>query len=211
MRIGEIKKEALLLMYPNAPIRFDTSSDEELEKGVFELKCNPSYEGLLESAVGSINRALAIIEGRGLSLTKCHDIASSICDRRGDGRIILKTMDDFLSVEMLLFHANGKTVACPYQLIGDELITDYRHGVFTVVYKSKLPRITSVTAEAYKLMLPSGVAELIPYFVKADLFTQESEEEARASRELFDRGLEEISSRAKAQCHQCFQIVYSME
>lgn len=211
MKIGEIKKEALMLMYPDALLRLDTTDDKSLEEGIRELKSNPSYEGLLESSVGAINRAIAVIEARGLSMTKCHDIASSLCDRRGDGQLVIKTMDDLLSVEMLLCHVDEKTYACPYRVVGNTLVTGYRRGVFTVIYKSKVPRITPITKESHNLMLAQELCELIPYFVKAELFTQENEEEARRCRELFDRGLEELLSRQRSQCHECFQIIYSME
>ena len=211
MRIGEMKAQALMLMYPDAPVRFDSTDDFSVENALYELKCNPNYEGLLESAVGSINRAFSVIEARGLSLTKCHDISSSICDKRGDGRIVIKTMDDFLSVETLLCHAGGKTFSCPYQLVGDTLITDYHRGVFTLIYKTAIPRISSVTKDSYKPMLQRGVGELIPYFIKADLFSQENEEEARLCRDLFDKGLEAVALHSKIQCHQCFQTIYSME
>ena len=192
MRIGEIKAQALMLMYPNNPIKYDPT-DEGVRNALFQLKCNPGLEGPLEGATGAINRAIAEIETMGLSPIKCVDIASSICEKRGDGSLIIKASPDFLSVESLLCHTGGKTYAIGYQLLGDSLITSWTKGVFTLIYRSKIPRITSVTDDAYRLDLPMGLCQLIPYFIKAELFAQEDSEGARESREIFNRGLEKTA------------------
>ena len=209
MKIGEIKAQALRLMYPDAPIRFDSEDGASVERAIYELKCNPSFEGLLEGTVGSINRALAIIEAKELSPAMCNDVSSSICDRLGDGRLLIRTSDDFLSAEALLFHKNGKTAVCSFQLLDGGVATEYKRGIFTLIYKTKLPRISSVTSDGFELILPRGVCELIPYFIKSELFSGENQSEARHCRELFEIGLERIYSRTRIPCFDCFETVYS--
>ena len=210
MNLGEIKIQALMLMYPDASVKYDDSTGQGIENAVYELKCNPNFEGLLEACVGSINRAFSQIEAMELSGVKCVDKAHSLCKRAPDGRVIIETEKDFLSLHRLYCHVGDNTYPCTYELMDNHIYADKVGQVYTVVYRTKIPRITRTTKESLEIELPNGICEAIPYFVMAELLGKEDGDRAREARELFEKM---ISQQEKSQpcCHQCFQIVYSME
>ena len=61
MKIGEIKIQALVLIFPSADLEYE---EESINEAVFALKQSPSYGSYISASVGSINRALAVIESR---------------------------------------------------------------------------------------------------------------------------------------------------
>lgn len=209
MNLGEIKIQAITLMYPDTVIKYDDSTDEGVENAVYELKCNHNFEGLLESCVGAINRAFSIIEARGLSTTKCADKALSLC-KINNGRVEIQPQKDFFSLERLLCHRGGKTYACGYEISDGKIYTEEKGEIYTLVYATKIPRATRSTKESLELDLPGGVCEAIPYFVASELLAREDEERAKGAREQFEKMLS-MCKRAASPCHQCFQIIYSME
>ena len=210
MLLGEIKIQALSLMYPDASFRYDDSDAEGVEGAVYELKADHNFSGLLEASVGAINRAFAVIEEKGLSGVKCDDKAFSLCERTKDGRVIITPSEDFLDLERLLCHKGSKTYACTAQVLGNKIYTDTVGEVYTLVYREKIPRIKRVTPDSYEVELPLGLCEAIPYFVMGELMGSEDSQRALASKEEFFRALEKCE-RHTAPCHQCFQIIYSME
>ncbi len=210
MKLGEIKMQALSLMYPDEVIRYDESDDGEICDAVYRLKNNPNFEGVLESCVGAINRAFAHIESLGLSTKKCVDLALSTLERSGDGRVKIPTERDLYSVERVLCHKNGKSYACGFELIDGVIYADYMSkGVYTVVYKTKIARVKRTTSDTYQVELPFGICDAIPYFVMAELFSGESEERAQEARRIFDLALERAGKHIGG-CHECFQIIYSV-
>ena len=42
MKIGEIKKQSLLLVFPEIEARFDATDEKSANEGISELKCDPS-------------------------------------------------------------------------------------------------------------------------------------------------------------------------
>ena len=61
MRLGEIKIQALELIFPSAELEYDA---ENLNEVLFNLRANPSFSSYLSASVGAINRALSVIEAR---------------------------------------------------------------------------------------------------------------------------------------------------
>ena len=210
MNIGEIKIQALSLMYPDESIKYDDTTEKGVENAIYELKQNHNFSGLLEASVGAINRAFSQIERKGLSIIKCTDKAYSLCQRSKDGRIVIETDKDFLRPDKLLCHKGDKTYACGFEVIGNKIYTDFVGSVYTLVYYTKIPRITRVTKDSEEIDLPLTVCEAIPYLVMAELIEGEDRQRARDARDEFNKILDECD-KSTAPCHQCFQIIYSME
>lgn len=209
MRLGEIKLQALALMYPDLVIRYDDGEDGDIDGAVYELKSNPNLEGVLESSIGSINRAFAHVESMGLSTSRCVDIAASVLEKSADGRAIIAPEGNFYSVERVLCHRGGKTYACGYEMINGTVYADYMaRGVYTLVYKTKIPRVRRTTADSYAVDLNRGVCEAIPYFVASELLASENSERAKEYMRVFQLALERIDRRLSP-CGECFQIIYS--
>ena len=210
MLLGEIKIQALSLMYPDASSRFDDSTPEGVENAIYVLKSDHNFSGLLEAAVGALNRAFSVIEERGLSGVKCADKALSVCQRTNDGRVIILPDKDFLYLERLLCHKGGKTYACFGETMENKIYTDMVGDVYTLVYREKIPRVKRITPDSLEVELPTGLSEAIPYFIMSELLAREDTQRAQEAREHFYKALESCERHA-APCHQCFQIIYSME
>lgn len=210
MRLGEIKVQALSLMYPDTPIRYSDGSDEEINDALYELKSNPNFEGVLESCVGSINRAFAQIESLGLSTKRCVDFGISCLERAQDGRVIISPPTDLYSVDRVLCHKGELTYACGHETVNGAVYADYMpKGVYTLVYRTKIPRIKRTTADSYQVELPLGICDGIPYFVASELLAGEDSDRAKEARQTFEGALERAGKR-DVSCNECFQIIYSV-
>ena len=206
MKLGEIKAQAITIMFPQATIKLDTPSDEGIIRAIYEMKSNPNFESILEGSIGAINRAFSYIELNDLSETKCVDVPSSLCKRQND-KILLPKENDLLRVERVLFHTYDKAIQQEFDIGNEGILTKYRQGVYTVIYKRKIPRITSVTSDAYEPELPYGMAEYIPYFIASDLARDENEALAKYALDHFENGIKALKGK-EAPCSQCFEIVY---
>ena len=210
MYLGEIKIEALALTYPDATPRYDNSTPEEVERAVYEMKADHNFSGLLEAAVGSINRAFALVEARRLTCQSCADVLLSECRRTKDGRVEIPLPSECLLPEKLYCHRGTATYECELNLVNGKLYTDRVCQLYTVVYRRKIPRIKNVTPDGEEIDLDEGVLRAIPYFVMSELLGREDPERAKAARAEFEKALKERTI-MEAPCHQCFNIVYSSE
>ena len=210
MNLGEIKIQALSLIYPDESVKYDDTTEQGIENAVYELKQNHNFGGLLEASVGAINRAFSQIEAKGLSVIKCVDKAYSLCQTSRDGRVVIEADSDFLKLDKLLCHKADKTYACDFEALGNKIYTPFVGSVYTLVYYTKIPRILRTTKESMVIDLPWGVHEAIPYYVMAELISSEDSQRAEAGKEEFYKILDACEKNV-APCHQCFQIIYSME
>ena len=59
MKLGELKIQALMLIFPSADLEYD---HKNLDEVIFVLKAHPNFGPYIKSSIGAINRALSIIE-----------------------------------------------------------------------------------------------------------------------------------------------------
>ncbi len=200
MKIGEIKLQAMSLIFPSAQL--DYSSDN-IADAIFRLKSNPSYGAHLSATTGAINRALSVIEARRLTELEEIELDKSLGEENGD----------------LLCFALNDNVFSVCQVISAGIEIDFRHrfdklyvrrgsvrGNLCVRYFSKIKRLSGESDDNEELLLKDGIAEQIPYFVKADLLLCESPEESRVSRELFFTALDSFFTEDSL-----YKSVYSQE
>ena len=67
MTIGEIKLEALRISFPDPQLYVDESDTETVSAIISGLKEDHNYSDFLAASVGSINRALSVMERKGIS------------------------------------------------------------------------------------------------------------------------------------------------
>lgn len=209
MLLGEIKLQSLSLMFPDASVPYDDSTPEGVEGAVYRLKADHNFSGLLDAAVGSINRAFSAIEERGLSGAKCADKALSLCQRSKNG-VIITPNKDFLSLERLLCHRGEKTYDCAARTVENKIYTEEVGDVYTLVYREKIPRVKRITADTFEVEMANGLCEAIPYFVASELLAREDAQRSAELKNLFFEALDACEKQS-APCHQCFQIIYAME
>ncbi len=183
MKIGEIKKEALLLIFPEIEVRFDAQNDNSINEAMNALKCDPSIRSYLDSAVPAINRALCEIENAGATKTKR---AAVTVKNTKNATNLKEKIPDLLSV--LSIRQDGREIKYS-EVDSYVLLLGADCGEIEVVYKSSVEKVRYVTEESYEPELDFGVASLIPYFVASELCMHEDSERARELRQRFYDGL----------------------
>ena len=197
MNIGEIKRQALQLIFPELELSFDESDDTATNEKIRALRCDPSLRGYLDASVPAINRAISIIEAKGLSRTKQKQI--TVYGKIVNGGVMISQTGENGDIYLLKeTYQNGKKIAFEYK--NGALILFAKEGsVCDIVYKERVGRIYSFTQDSYELDLEREVAEIIPYFVKGEMQISENSECATSAFKHFYELLDMLASKEKAQ------------
>jgi hypothetical protein len=183
MKLGDIKIEALKLMFVNMGDDIDIESLETYAQ-------DEIYKSYLVNMPGAINRCFASIEEKRVLPSKSRtlmrsealasggfvrfDLASLISDFFDIDRIVRETYDGDYDGD------------CDYTTEGDALVLDrYEEGdgvTYTVLYKPTIERITSLTDDNIEIAIPNNIAAYIPYFLKGDLYRDDEPNEASEAR-----------------------------
>ena len=192
MKLGEIKLEALKIMFANY------NHDITIE-GLVECYADENYGSYLINMPGSINRCLSVIENKGVLPSKRVVLEAT----RGvaSGQFIrfdlFSMVPDLYIIERVIkedtygFY-NGDY---QYQLEGEVLVLDRpcENETYTLIYKPSLPRITQDSSDINELQgVPNNIACHIPYFIKGDLFREDEPNEASEARNWFEQAMDEI-------------------
>lgn len=205
MKLGEIKIEALKLMFAGNGQDYNDPDINQLER----MKQQQEYKDYLGSMNGSINRCFAVLEERRVLPVKRYDIPSGLLE---GGEFDLTSISDFFDLERIVYEgADGYRPICEYYREGDVIIIkDFdSEGSYRLIYKPTLPRITSGMGEDTELPIPDRIACYIPYFIKGELFRVDEPDEASEARNWFEMSLDSISkseSGNQARVHQRFSV-----
>ena len=196
MKLGDIKLEALKLMFANE------NEDIGIEQ-LPDLPGSEAYGQYLIGMVGSINRCFADLEGRGILPTKAFllprctgpwsarlfrfDLQALIPDYFSLERLIYETDDFSCADEGIAFRAEEAVLRLPW--------FDGARERYRVIYRPRLPRIFPYTAEDTELPIPDDIAAFIPYWIKGELFREDEPNEAGEARNWY----EDAMSRAAVQ------------
>ncbi len=193
MKIGEIKKQSLLLIFPEIEARFDPEDDESVNEGIAQLKCDPSIRSYLEGSVSAINRALCEIENAGATRTKCVS-----AELNGETGAVDLTKAAPEAHTVLGVYQNGKSLRYTEQ--GSTVFVHGANGKeVELSYKSTVQKVRYATEDSSEIDLDYGVCALIPYFVASELCCAESDERARVLRAKFFEGLASYSKKSVTQ------------
>ncbi len=189
MKLGELKIQALMLIYPMMSLEYDGQDYEEI---IYRLKSNHTYSSYVASSVGAINRAFTFIEEK-LLTPVC---VATACGEK-QGRYVLLDLRDnkeILSVKAL--YVNNE--ATYYESISRRLIRAYasERDEIKVAYYKRLARIDHLTSNNTEIDL-GGIEEIIPYFIKADLLMGEDRDGSLSARERFFEMIDEFASKSE--------------
>ena len=189
MRVGEIKAHSIMLMFPEIEISYDRDSESSLVQAIENLRCDPNVCDVMRGIVPSINRALSIIEKRGGTNERC--VKKTIIQKQGT-RITFKLDDIAPDIYKMtrVFSPRGADVSIKTICDGEICFYTKEAGEYTFVYKARAKKITQFTSDFSELDLNDAIAEIIPYFVKGDLMTQDNMR--HISSILFDGLLNEL-------------------
>lgn len=161
-----------------------------------------NYRFYLVRMPESLNRCLSRIEERRV----LPDRARALKSEEGIAgasviRFDLSLIPDFFDLERIVrddIHGNYDGHAS-YEREGDTVVLPLfreEDGVsYTVVYKPKISRVRSWTENDTVLELPEGIASIVPYYLKGDLFREDEPDEANEARLWFEQALDELQPR----------------
>ena len=213
MKLGEIKLEALYLCFATPELCIDTENDEILADTLFSLKNDSNYKDYLNASVGAVNRCFAYLEASGLVPEKTLTVRKNEVILKENVHVLDLSAhwDEIFSVKGVLAEDNP---ACPaeYTCIDGKIrisgFTFPRN--YTVIYTPRIPRVFHSTEESYKIPLPEEISNIIPYFVKGDIFRTDDSAEAEKSMEFFVQACRELGEN-RTQSPAFLRCVYSME
>lgn len=198
MKLGEIKIETLMLIFPSISIEVDTENDQELNEALFTLKEDSNFADYLVAMPGALNRCFSSLEQRGVLPTVGITIKKEQCKRIGN---MLKLDISSLIPQIAQIEYIAIEKDCTYiprhdyirESASTILFTDISNE-YTLVYTPKIKRISNITPASYALELPDEIACLIPYFLKSELIRSDDADEANTARALFEQGIAQLVS-----------------
>ena len=125
MKIGAIKAEVISIMYPDEVLLIDETDEESLNASLYELGCNPNLQGILEGCVGSINRCLAYLEGRGIGEINCIHLQGKGCRRDESGNAVIDFPSDVSVVESVILRRGREVIYPSYKKVAERLLVDF--------------------------------------------------------------------------------------
>lgn len=206
MNLGEIKVEALKLMYVDY---VDDLGVENLES----MKADANFAGIMSAMPGAINRCFARIEDLDILPLKSIAVQKSQCVQTENGlRLELdKIVEDFGYIDRVICEdETGYNGNHDYIMETDTTIFLPNKEKFIIVYAPTLPRVLGGTDENIQIPIPNKIACLIPYFIKGDLFREDEPAEAAEARNIFESSVEAMKTK-KSQRQSRIKVLFSME
>ena len=63
---------------------------------------------------------------------------------------------------------------------------------YTLIYRPQIARVTSLTDDGVEIDVPDNIAQLIPYFLKSELYREDEVSEAEKARVFYEQGMAAI-------------------
>ncbi len=189
MTINDIKIAALQLMFTNY-------SDDLRTEDVDDIT-SEEYNQYLVNMDACINRCLGrietanVLEAKKFVLTKqngtesdnyiTYDLSTLVGDFKSIIRVTKKSQYGYMSNEE--YELEGKDLILPLLCDGE---------TYTLIYKFKPTRIAIGAPSSTNIDLPDSVCELIPYFIKAELYEEDEPNLATQARNIFEAMLSQM-------------------
>ncbi len=197
MKLGELKIETLMLIFPSISIEVDTDSEYALNDALSNLMADPNYCDYLSAMTGAINRCFTNLEQKGVIPSVSIEVArSGFVERGGKLSINLREITEGYLEHVAYYDKNGYKARCDFIRESSEIILleDFGNGIYTFVVTPAIPRIKNITGASYVIELPDRITSLMPYFVKSEIVRADDESEANDARALFEQGIAELIS-----------------
>ena len=209
MTYGEIKIEALKLMFVNAQDEINT---EWLEV----YADDETYRSYLSNMQGSMNRCLSNIEEKRILPSRSKTLLYEDGSKSGAFiRFDLKTLiDDYFDLERVVYETDSGDYCadCEYRREGDVIVLPFfekNEGItYTVIYKPKLRRVSLASENSDEIDLPESIACYVPYYLKGELYRDDEPNEAAEARNQFEQLMSEIAERSVSKSNKV-SAVYS--
>lgn len=191
MTVGEIKKNALAIMFANyetdlANVDVDTLTDEEYTKYTVNMNA-------------CINRALKRIERACVLPNKTIVINKATAGEIGTylARYNLASLTNDMGIVQRVSKEDGYGRYSPcvdFCMEGDIIILPAlaKSDTYRVMYQPKVKRLALTAVSSTEIDIPDEVAEIIPYFIKAELYEEDEPSMAANARNIFEATLDSL-------------------
>lgn len=183
MKLGEIKEEALKLMFANTKKDFTFANFETLKE-------DPNFAGYLNSMNGAINRSFDKIKSLKKQPKDIHEVETT--GAYGILRVDTTTITNYDRVMRITYeNERGYLGNVSYMFEGKNILLQDKaeEGTYRIIYAIKMPYITSSTSNETEIELPNELLRIIPYYIKYDLYEEDEPELAARAKNSFDEGL----------------------
>lgn len=190
MRVGDIKVEAIKLMFTN--YGFDFGIDE-----LQTMLSDENYSSYIVNMNGSIARALDRIENACVVPLKRKEISLNNCEgTRNFIRFDTSKIDDFFILDRVTAEYDSGEYAgnVEYELEGDILILPNHKANYTILYYPTIKTMDDSVLDTDEIWIPDKIARLIPYFIKGDLYQEEEPALAADARNIFEASLDDLKN-----------------
>lgn len=209
MRVGEIKIEALKLMFANngEQLTIDNSNNGENGSAILDLAeaaGDQQYADYLNNMDGAINRCFGVLEARKVVPARRHVLVESAEEYADEMEFDFPPQDSneedvpVDDVQRVTIRGSAHYVpSCDYVVEGDKLIVWNRvrpGDKVSMIYYPVVPRLPMTDGDDAEVPLPEKIASLIPYYVKFDLFREDDAAEANTALQMFERGVSELTA-----------------
>jgi len=109
MKLGEIKLEALMMIFPGEALNV---TEDNLEEALGVLKSDPNFSDYLAAMPGIINRCFGVLENKGVLPTKQVELCEG-SEERELMRCDLKAVPNYGILERVAFEGAGGSSYAP--------------------------------------------------------------------------------------------------
>lgn len=207
MKLGDIKAEALQVMFVNAGR--DIAADN-----LVDYVGDDTYGYYLVNMPGAINRAFSVLERkRVLPVRRCELVAAAGEQTPRGIRFDMATLvNDYYDVERVTMESyTGYESVVDYFREGDSILFERfdLSAQYTLLYRPSIRRIGAGTADDYEVSeIPDRIACYLPYAIKAELFRNDDPNEAEMARAVFEQAMAEIAAEERGSHQGRVRTVY---
>lgn len=201
MKIGDIKIEAIKLMFTNYSV--DVSLDD-----LQTLLSDENYGSYFVNMPGSIARALDRIQNACVLPLKTYTINDSDCQIVGGfKRFDTSVIDDVYLIDRITaICGDTYDASASFNKEGDVLVLENDGSTHSILYYPTIRTITESDDDTDELWIPDHIARLIPYFIKSELYQEEEPDLAAAARNLFEACLDDLKIANESKQNQVKQV-----
>lgn len=201
MRVGDIKVEALKLMFTNYG---NDIGIDDLQR----MLNDENYSSYIVNMNGSIARALDRIENACVLPLK----RKEIFDFKKDEHFIYfdssKIEDLFLVDRVTAKFNNGQYDGnVNFSLEGDMLILENNNANYTILYYPTIKTVNEKVSDYEEIWIPDRLARLIPYFIKSDLYQEEEPNLSSDARNIFEASLDDLKIQNQNKQNRIHQVL----
>ena len=182
-KLGEIEIESLNLMFvSNQPINMATLSNNELDE---------NFAPYLNKMIGSVNRCIGDIEDKRI-VTRDEYLTSYTEINERYGKFDLPT--DFFDIVSITMYLDEKIITdFQYNLKNGYIILPLiKDAAYHIDHYKKLQRIPTDASYDYEIDLDDDICDIIPYYVKGELYREDEPFEAGESMNWYEQRIEQL-------------------